>query len=256
MTFLLILSILKTINIIEQWQIIILTKSFSILSIFQPKLSILDMRIQQIIKMDHRSSTLKACFQNMMKTLSTFKKKIKSTSFELIFKNPLKSSLPPISRSKLLNLFLEIGKKGDKKPKLANFITINKNNLDVLKAIFGDNDFKLNVGESLNFNDSLIDEKLNHDYEDYLSKNWEPWSQKNEQRNLYLKFYKSLVNLNRDLDSNLSDDKRINDLSLGIGMLSLPNPDKHINIQFLPPRLILLLTRKTTMRLFLLQGYA
>ena len=31
-------------------------------------------------------------------------KKIKSTSFELIFKNPLKSSLPPISDSKLLNL--------------------------------------------------------------------------------------------------------------------------------------------------------
>ena len=88
-------------------------------------------------------------------------KKIKSTSFELIFKNPLKSSLPPISRSKLLNLFLEIGKKGDKKPKLANSITINKNNLDVLKAIFGDYDIKLNVGESLNFNDSIIAEKLN-----------------------------------------------------------------------------------------------
>ena len=53
-----------------------------------------------------------------------------------------------------------------------------------------------------------------------MSKYWKPWSQKNEQRNLYLKFYKSLVNLNRDLDSNLSDDKRINDLSLGMGMLS------------------------------------
>ena len=53
-----------------------------------------------------------------------------------------------------------------------------------------------------------------------MSKYWEPWSQKTEQRNLYLKFYKSLVNLNRDLDSNLSDDKRINDLSLGMGMLS------------------------------------
>ena len=66
-------------------------------------------------------------------------KKIKSTSFELIFKNPLKSSLPPISDSKLLNLFLEIGKKGDKTPKLADSITINKHNLDVLKTIFGDN---------------------------------------------------------------------------------------------------------------------
>ena len=53
-----------------------------------------------------------------------------------------------------------------------------------------------------------------------MSKYWEPWSQKTEQRNLYLKFYKSLVNLNRDLDSNSSDDKRINDLSLGMGMLS------------------------------------
>ena len=44
---------------------------------------------------------------------------------------------------------------------------------------------------------------------------------KNEQRNLYLKFYKSLINLNRDLDSNLSDDKRINDLSLGNGNVEL-----------------------------------
>ena len=59
-----------------------------------------------------------------------------------------------------------------------------------------------------------------NDYDNYLSKYWKPWSQKTEQRNLYLKFYKSLVNLNRDLDSNLSDDKRINDLSLGMGMLS------------------------------------
>ena len=31
-------------------------------------------------------------------------KKIKSTSFELIFKNPLKSSLPPISRFKTFKL--------------------------------------------------------------------------------------------------------------------------------------------------------
>ena len=147
-------------------------------------------------------------------------KKIKSTSFELIFKNPLKSSLPPISDSKLLNLFLEIGKKGDKTPKLADSIIINKHNLDVLKTIFGDNDHKLNIDESLSFNDPIITEKLNHDYDNYLSKYWKPWSQKTEQRNLYLKFYKSLVNLNRDLDSNLSDDKRVNDLSLGMGMLS------------------------------------
>ena len=74
----------------------------------------------------------------LINKISIIQKIIKSTSFELIFKNPLNSFLPPISDSKLLNLFLEIGKKGDNKPKLASSITLNKQNLDELKNIFDD----------------------------------------------------------------------------------------------------------------------
>ena len=88
---------------------------------------------------DYKDGSSFSLFQSMLseydEDFEYIQKKIKSTSFELIFKNPLKSSLPPISRSKLLNLFLEIGKKGDKKPKLAASITINKKIIDVLKAL-------------------------------------------------------------------------------------------------------------------------
>ena len=94
---------------------------------------------------------------------------------------------------------------------------------------------------------------FNHDYENYLSEYWEPWSQKIEQRNLYLKFYKSLINLNRDLDSNLSDDKRINDLSLGIGMLSFTQSGQTYQYPIFTSSLDFSFNKEITMRLFLLQ---
>ena len=109
------------------------------------------------------------------------------------------------------------------------------------------------MDESLNFNDSLIAEKLNHDYENYLSKYWKPWSQKIEQRNLYLKFYKSLVNLNRDLDSNLSDDKRINDLSLGMGMLSFTQAGQTYQYPIFTSSLDFAFNKEITTRLLLHQ---